>query len=171
MRWINFFIIVLLLLVAQISFGRLLGLGPQRISPNLFLLLAMVLAFRVGNGSSLLACWVLGLAKDLSGGSLLGSYACGFALVGFLVIWLREWFYVEHPLIIILVVALGTVLVEQCAFLIELFKGASSTIHYRDFCVEMLFVALFSAALAPYGQWAVAKLARVLGVEFGKSYG
>jgi len=171
MRWLNFFIIVLLLLIAQISLGRLLGLGPQRISPNLFLLLALVLAFRVGNGSSLLACWVLGLTKDLSGGSVLGCYACGFALVGFLVIWLREGFYVEHPLVIIVVVVLGTVLVGQIAFVIELFKGVSSTIHYHDFCVEMLFIALFTAALAPFGQWAVAKLARLLGVEFGKSYG
>lgn len=171
MRWLSFFMVVLVLLIAQVSLGRLFGLGPQRISPNLFLLLAMVLTFRVGNGSSLLACWVLGLTKDLSGGSVLGCYAGGFALVGFLVICLREWFYVEHPLAIIIVVLVGCVLVEQCAFAVELFKGTSSSAHYHDFCVEMLFGALFTAALAPYGQWAVAKLSRSLGVEFGKTYG
>lgn len=170
MRWINFSIMVLILLVLQVSVGRLFGLGPQRITPSLFLLLALVLAFRVGTGSSLLACWVLGLVKDLSEGSVLGSYAAGFVLVGFLVIYLREWFYVEHPLGIMVVVLAGCVLVEQCVFAIELFKGIALSSDYRDFCAEAFFGALFTAALAPYGQWVVAKLSRPLGVEFGKAY-
>lgn len=170
MRWLTFSILLLVVLITQISLGRVFGLGPQRISPNLFLLLAMTLAFRVGTGSALLACWLLGLAQDLSGSSILGCYACGFALVGFLLIWLREWFYVEHPLAIIVVVAFATILVEQCVFAIECLKGISSPADYTNFCVEMLFVTAFTAALAPYGQWALAKLARPLGITFGKSY-
>lgn len=170
MRWINFFIMVLILLVVQSSIGRLFGLGPQRITPSLFLLLALVLAFRVGNSSSLIACWILGLVKDLSGGGVLGGYAIGFVLVGFLVIYFREWFYVEHSLGIMVVVLIGCVLVEQCVFAIELFKGIALSSDYRDFCVEMFFGTLFTAALAPYGQWVVAKLSRPLGVEFGKAY-
>ena len=170
MRWLNFSFIIFILLIVQISLARLFGLGPQRITPNLLFLLALVLAFRVGGGSSLMACWILGLVKDLSGHAVLGCYAGGFALGGFLVIALREWFYVEHPLAIMVVVLLGCVLLEQWAFAIEWFKGYAVMADYRGFCVEMFFSALFTAALAPYGQWAVAKLSRSLGVEFGTTY-
>lgn len=170
MRWFSFSIVALGLMVLQASLGRLFGLGPQRIAPDLLLLLAMVLTFRIGTGHSLLACWILGMAKDISGGAVLGCYGSGFALAGFFMICLREWFYVEHPLAIMVVVLLGSLIVEQWAFAVEWIKGLCVLADYQGFCIEMFFSAFFTAALAPYGQWGAAKCSRFLGVEFGKRY-
>ena len=170
MRWLSFSIVVFILMILQASLGRLFGLGPQRIAPDLLLLLAMVLTFRIGSGHSLLGCWILGMAKDISGGAVLGCYGSGFALAGFIMICLREWFYVEHPLAIMVVVLFGSLIVEQWAFAVEWIKGLSLLDAYRGCCLEMVFGAFFTAALAPYGQWGAAKFSRFLGVEFGKNY-
>ncbi len=169
MRWVNFAILVFILLVIQTSIGRIFGLGPQRIAPDLLLILAAVLVFRIGNTESLVACWILGLLKDLSCDSVLGGYALSFGLVGFLVIYLREWLYMEHPLAIMFVVFVSCFAVDQLSFLVEQLKS-STTVDYKGQSFEMLFSALFSAALSPYGQWFLVKLSKPLGINLTKTY-
>ena len=97
-RWLSFVILLLALLVTQMAMGRLMGIGPQRIMPDLLLLLAIFLALRSSCTRTILACWVLGLVKDLSSSSVLGSYAISFSLVAFLILSLREWLYAGNPL-------------------------------------------------------------------------
>ena len=53
--------------------------------PDLFLLLLVVLAYRGNNDQVLLACWILGLAKDLTSSAPLGSYALAFGILALLI--------------------------------------------------------------------------------------
>ena len=171
MRWINFAILVFCLLVVQLGLGRLMGLGPQHIIPDLLLVVAIVLAFRGGNHRSLEACWILGLCRDFTSDAVLGSHALAFGLMGFLIIYLREWVFGEHPLAVMMVTFVAALAVSQNIFFINLFKGTMVFEDYATQSLEMMFSALFTAALTPYGQWGLRKLARPLGIERERAFG
>ena len=171
MRWINFAILIFSLLVVQSGLGRLMGLGPQHIIPDLLLLVAIVLAFRGGNHRSLEACWILGLCRDLTSEAVLGSNALAFGLMGLLIIYLREWVFGEHPVAVMVVAFVAALAVSQGVYFINLFRGAMVFEDYAMQSLEMMFSALFTAALAPYGQWGLSKLARPLGIDRERAFG
>jgi rod shape-determining protein MreD len=164
-RWLSFVILLLALLVTQMAMGRLMGIGPQRIMPDLLLLLAIFLALRSSCTRTILACWVLGLVKDLSSSSVLGSYAISFSLVAFLILSLREWLYAGNPLTILLACLVGSFLTEQIAFGINCLRGHFPLESYQGQSLEMFFSAAFTAALAPFAQVLLLKLSHQLGVS------
>ncbi len=171
MRWFRFGILVLAVLIVQVSICRPLGLGPQQIMPDLLLLLAVILAFGPGGDDEvLMACWVLGLAKDLSSAAPLGCYAFCFGILALLIRHLREVIYGERLLPIMAATILGSFLVEQSAFLLSIWKGEPLTDRYGPLTLGMIFSAFFSGALAPYIYWLVRKLHRQLGLPRGRSY-
>ena len=157
-HWISFGLMGLGTLVIQSGLGRLVGLGPQRIMPDLLLILAVLMAFRCEDSRSLVGCWVLGLCKDLSSDAALGSYALCFGLLGIAIFYLRNWFYGNNWISAMVVTFLGSLLVEQSVYLIGIFKGGLSWELWGGSSMEMLFSAGFTAALAPYGQWILSKL-------------
>jgi rod shape-determining protein MreD len=171
MRWFNFSILALLTLVLQVGLGRAIGLGPQRITPDLLLLLALVLAFRGPAPDVLLACWFLGLAKDLTSQAPLGVYAFGFGLLGLLIVRIRDFLYGENMLTQAGMVLVGSFLVEHLVFLVCVLKGLYGGTGYNGVVFSMMFSALFTAALAPYGQWLIWKLQRRLGLPERRRYG
>ena len=164
-RWLSFVVLLLALLVTQMATGRLMGIGPQRIMPDLLLLLAVFLALRSSCPRTILACWILGLVKDLSSASVLGSYTISFSLVAFLVMSLREWLYAGNPLTILLACLAGSFLTEQSAFWVNYLRGHFPIASYRGQSLEMFFSAAFTAALAPYAQVLLLKLSQQLGVS------
>lgn len=164
-RWLSFVILLLALLVTQMATGRLLGIGPQRITADLLLLLAIFLALRSSCPRTIFACWVLGLVKDLSSSAVLGSYAISFAVVAVLIISLRDWLYAGHPLTILVACLLGSFGAEQIAFWINCWRGHFPLTSYRGQSLEMFFSAAFTAALAPYAQVLLLKLSQQLGVS------
>ncbi len=164
-RWLPFAFLAAGLLIVQMTVGRLLGIGPQRITPDLFIIVAVFLALRSSCSYVLIACWLLGLAKDLSGAAVLGSYAISFGLIGYLVMTWREWLYVENPLTILLVAAVGSIAAEHVAWLINVLRGNLPPDYSTALELEILFSALFTAALAPYGQVLLLKLGRHMGVD------
>jgi len=170
-RWFNFGILVLVALVLQGGFCRLFGLGPQRIAPDILLMLAVVIAFRGPIEQGPIACWILGLAKDASSEAVLGSYALAFGLTGVLVLWLRELLYGDHFLGLMGMTLLSSFLAEHFVFAISLVRGDLRGDNYGALAAAMLFSALLTAALAPYGQWLVLKLHRQLGLPGRRVYG
>jgi rod shape-determining protein MreD len=170
MRWFSFTIILVITIILQTSVSRIFGFGPQRIMPDLFLLLLVVLAYRGNNDQILLACWILGLAKDLTSSAPLGSYALAFGLLALLIRRLRELLYGERLLPMVLVALAGSFLVEQFVLFICVLKGAPLMSQYPRLSLEMLFSAALTAALLPYVYWLVSKLHRQLGLPDQRRY-
>jgi len=171
MRWFNFAILLLITLVLEVGMGRLFGLGPQRIMPDLLLLLAMVLAFRGPADKMLLCCWILGLAKDLTSQAPLGAYAFSFGLVGLGIIGLRELLYGESLWTLAAVTFVSSFLIEQFVFFVCLMKGMYNGLGHGGITLAIMFSALFTAALTPYGQWLIHKLQRRLSLPARRRYG
>lgn len=170
MRWFNFGIMSLAALVLQVGVGRLLSLGPQQIMPDLLLMLAVVIAFRGSSEDAPMACWILGLLKDLSSEAVLGSYALGFGLAAVVILRLRELLYGEHPLGLITMFFFASIAVEQLAWIIGVLRGDFSWEHYGSVGTTIVFAALLTAAVAPYGQWLLVKLHRQLGLSARRKY-
>ena len=165
MRWRNFAVVLFVVMILQVSLGRALGLGPQRIMPDLLLMTAVVLAFRGPAGAGLIACWFLGLAKDLTSEALLGSYALAFGLAALLVLWLRDLLYADNTLGLMLLTFAMVILVEYLALEINILRGQMSPPSGWGVWAEILFSALLTGALVPYGQWVLLKLRHWIGLE------
>ncbi|MBN1764768.1 MAG: rod shape-determining protein MreD [Sedimentisphaerales bacterium] len=171
MRWFNFVLLLFVTLVLQLGVGRLFGVGPQRVMPDLLLLLAVVLAFRGPADQALIACWILGLVKDLSSQAPLGSYAFAFGLLAWAIVRLREMFYGEHPITLIVLTFLCSFLAEIFVLFICSLKKVMEVESYTSFSLVIMFSAMLTAGLAPYGQWLILKLHRQLGLPRRRIYG
>jgi len=170
MRWFNFSILMILLLIIQQGTGRLFGIGPQNIMPDFLLLFAVILAFRGKGPRVWIACWILGLARDLTSDARLGSYAICFGLIGMGLVYGKEILYADSPLTIIFIAFISVMAVEQMVFFIGLLGGDLSRQTYGRVTLSMFFSALFTAALSPYGQWLILKLRHWLGIPMRGSY-
>jgi rod shape-determining protein MreD len=164
MRWFNFAILVMIVLVLQVGITRLFSIGSQNIMPDLLLMVAVILAFRGQGYSVLIACWVLGLVRDLSSDAVLGTYAIAFGLVALMVSRLHQFLYVDRPLSVILVTFVSAFAVEQFAILAVLLRGDLKSGQYGSLTLSILLSALFTAVLAPYAQWLILKIQRLIGL-------
>jgi rod shape-determining protein MreD len=166
MRWFNFGILALITLVLQIGVCGRIGIGQQRIMPDLLLLLAVILAFRAPADSALIACWLLGLMKDVfSETAALGSYAFCFGLMAMMVVRMRELLYGLRSVTMIIVTIAMSLWIEQMVFVLCVLKGTADWSEYGGATLTMLFSSLFTGGLAPYGLWLVNKLHRPLGLQ------
>lgn len=170
MRWFSFVILVLMALLVQMTVCRPLGLGPQRVMPDLLGLLVIVIAFRGPGAQAMVGCWLLGLAKDLSSDAVLGSYAFCFGLLAMFIVWLREMIYGENALVLMLLTFAGCLLVEHMVWTIAVVKGDIGGDSYSGTLVAVMFSALLTAALAPYANWLIVKLHRQLGLPAKRRY-
>lgn len=170
MRWFGFGILAFVGLVLQVGVAGPLGLGPGRIVPDLLLMAAIVLAYRGNDEKALVGCWILGVIKDMSSGAPLGSYALAFGLVALGVMWVRDLFYGEHPLILIGITFVCSLMVENLVLLIGSAKGVFEIGSWVTLWPSIMFSALFTAGLAPYGQWLMMKFHRQLGLSRRRKY-
>ena len=170
MRWFGFAILALGALVVQTGASRVFSLGSGRIMPDLLLLVAVVLAFRAEGDSAMLACWLLGLLKDLTSEAVLGSYALSFGVLALVILQLREFLYGERLLTMMLLVFVSSFALEQFAFLIYLLKGEPIGDQYGKFSLAMFFSSLLTSALLPYVQWLLLKFHRQLGLPRRRGY-
>lgn len=165
MRWTNFGILVVVTIVLQSSVCRMFGLGAHRTMPDLLLMFAVMIAFRGGKDQAPLACWVLGLAKDLTSSAALGSYAVGFGLLGLAIVYFRELLYGESALLLMLLTFFSSMSVEHIALVFGSFRGEFSWQEYSGILTVLLLSAVFTAGLAPYGHWLLMKFSRQLGLS------
>ncbi len=158
---------MLFVLIIQMSFGRF-GLGPQRIMPDLLLMMAVIVAFRGPADQAPVAGCVLGILKDLSSLAPLGTYTITLGLLTWAIVRIRDVFYGEHPLALILIMFVGSFLVETLALGISLLK---QEMNRSDPWMVIFFTALLTAGVAPYAQWIIMKFHRQLGIPQRRSYG
>ena len=165
MRWVRFGILVLVFLVLQIGVGSALEFSHLKIVPDLLLLLAILLIFRAPTDQALVACWLLGLLKDITSQAPLGSYAFTFGLLGLMLIRLRELLVGSRLLPQIFLMFVSSMLIEHAVWLICVVKSDVALDSYRQSLATMAVSALLTAALYPYGYWLMTKLHRRLGLS------
>lgn len=171
MRWRNVIILVIVSMLVQASLHRLVGLGPQRLIPDLLFMMAVVLVFRGAYEQTLVAGWILGLAKDIITDAPLGAYALAFGIVVCLILKARELLYRGSTLALMLVTFLGAVLVEEMVLMVSRWRGQNSPSDFWRITAALVLGALLTAAIAPYGQWLLLRLRYWLGWSLRKGYG
>ena len=171
MRWFSFTIMLFVALVLQVGMARLFGLGRQRIMPDLLLMLMVILAFRGSHEQAPLAGWILGLIKDLSSESPLGGYAFAFGLTAWVIVRSRELFFGDNPISLMFITFVAGFLAEQFVLTICLFKNIFTGEGYSAISTAIVFSALLTAGLVPYGQWMVMRFHRQLGLPRQRRYG
>ncbi len=165
MRWVRFGILVLVFLVLQIGVCSALSFSQLKIVPDLLLLLAVLIVFWAPADQALIACWLLGLLKDVTSQVPLGSYAISFGLLGILLVRLRELLVGTRLLPQIFLMFVSSMLVEHAVWLICVVKSDVALASYRQDVLTIFISALLTAALYPYGYWLMTKLHRLLGLS------
>ena len=166
MRWVRFGILVLIFLVLQIGVGSALEFSPLKIVPDLLLLLAILLIFWAPPEQALIACWLLGLLKDITSQEApLGSYSLTFGLLGLMLIRLREVVVSARLLPQIFLIFVSSMLIEHAVWLICVVKSDVTLDSYRQIVTSMTISAVMTAALYPYGYWLMTKIHRPLGLK------
>ena len=165
MRWLRFGILVLVFLVLQIGVGSALKFSHLKIVPDLLLLLAILLIFWAPADQALVACWLLGLLKDITSQAPLGSYSFAFGLLGLMLIRLRELLVGSRLLPQIFLMFVSSMLIEHAVWLICVVKSDVAPDSYRQDVITIFISALLTAALYPYGFWLMTKLHRQLGLS------
>jgi rod shape-determining protein MreD len=170
LRWFGFVLMAFVLLVLQVGVVGPLGLGPQRVVPDLLLLAAVLLAFRGSGYQVLVGCWILGMMKDMNSQASLGSYALAFGLMGWGIMRVRDLFYGDHPVTLILITFAGCFFVEHLVLLVGIVRGDLSGAGMGGLWLSIIFSGAFTAGLSPYGQWLMMRFHRQLGLARRRSY-
>ena len=170
MRWFNFGILVFVTLILQTALGGVFVLDYRNIMPDLFLMLAVILAFRMPRQQAPIACWVLGLAKDMGSQMPLGCYAFSFGLLGMMLVWSREIFYGDNPIVLIVMTFLCSVASEQFALFISVFKNSLGGGDYAQMSFATIYSAVTTAMLAPILQIVITRLHKPLGIPLQLRY-
>jgi rod shape-determining protein MreD len=108
MRWLSFFIL------AYVCLGLQQGLAPAMdfngAMPDFVLAAVVFVALFAPRDTALLASFILGLLRDLSGNGTLGLYAFIYAMVGLMVVGVRSMLDRKHVAVHFAVVLLGGIL-------------------------------------------------------------
>ncbi len=164
MRWIPFLILTVVILIFQVGIVPPLGLGPQRIVPDLMLMLTVVLALRGEKNRVLLACWIIGTFKDLASEAPLGCHALTYGLAAIFIVSIRDYLYGNRPVILMLLTLVLAFLTQLFELWLYLVRQGALMESFRPALLNVLFSALFTAALAPYMSWLIASMHHQLGL-------
>lgn len=131
---VNLKLAIMILAAGWLQIVILPSLWPLRVKPDLLLICALVLAFRLESFTQLiLSAFLCGLLKDIFSAHLLGFNAVTFCVYGSLVYYLSRLLYKENPWLEF--AFLG------CATLIQYFL--LSIIFFRPY----FFIGLIEAAV------------------------
>ncbi|MCF7957333.1 MAG: rod shape-determining protein MreD [Phycisphaerae bacterium] len=170
MKWLSFIILIFIAVILQCGLANPLGLGPQRIMPDLLLLTAVILLLHSTGDKALVACWLAGLAKDLTSLAPFGCYALAFGLMALLLTKTRALFYDDRPIALMIFTFAATVFTEEATLFIGILKGDFHSDSTHILLPVILATALLTAILAPYAHWVLMKFDKSLGLQRKKGY-
>ena len=174
MRWIPLAILIYLIVIVQVSVGRVLDLpfeatGP--VGPDLLAILAVYAALRVKHGTdAMLAGCVMGLAVDLSTGTsaaspaAVGPMGLGYALAAGMIFRLREVVLQDSAITGCVLAALFCVMAHgfwvtvQCLIALQSLSWSA----YGAMLIQVLLLAVYTAVLMPLGAWCLRRGDRLL---------
>lgn len=166
MHWIAFGILLYLTTVLQTTVAPVLAVHGVR--PDFLSIVAAYYALTARKEDSLVACWFIGLAADLTG---LG-YArhCGFGAsslamgaIGIAVVTVRELTFRES----VITQLTFSFVISFCFGLLTglcLYISATNRPPAWDVVQSGFYGAVYTAVIAPYCQWGLRKMRNMLGL-------
>jgi rod shape-determining protein MreD len=169
MRWIPYLVLAYLVIAVQIALSGFVYWGQA--SPNLVLPAVVFIAINARREEALFGAFGLGLLQDLFTQHPAGLYAFSYCLVGLFVVGAQPSVYKDHPLTHFFVTLLAACLVN----IVVLFNDWTyPRLHPQADAQQIsislaLMGALYTAALAPFLLFPVARAKRFFGFRSGRS--
>lgn len=166
MRWVAFALLVYLVTVLQSSVVPYFAVHTIR--PDLMVILAVHYALAARTHDAVIACWIIGLAIDLTslsypGHANVGVHALSLGMIGWLIVKLRDLTFRES-------VVTQLLFTFAAKFALSILVGVHMlyVLGERDRFGEILttaaYAAVYTAILGPYGHWILRRLRNLLGI-------
>lgn len=170
MRWIAFAILLYCVTVAQTTLAPLLAL--HGVWPDFLAIVAVYYALAAAPADAMLACWVVGLAMDLSGASYqasgnVGVCALSLGLISVPLVKARDLTFrdsVWTALVFSFIAKLALSLLVG----VHMLYVTQTEGRFGEVATVGVYSAVYTAVLAPYGHWMLKQFRGLLGV--GVSY-
>ena len=157
MRWLSFFILAYVMLGLQSGLAR--AIEWKSASPDFVLLAVIFLALNAPRDTALLACFILGLLRDLSGDGTLGLFALSYGVVAVIVAGVQQAVNRKHPVTHFLLALIGGIVVAIVLALHGWIRPPEP--GGRPPMGPLIYSAIYSAALAPVVLSALQKIIRL----------
>ncbi len=170
MRWIAFGILLYCVTVVQTTVAPMLAL--HGIWPDFLTIVAVYYALAAAPTDAMLACWVVGLAIDLTGASYfqhgnVGIDALSLGLISLLLVKARELTF-RDSVWTALFFTFTAKLILSVLVGVHMLYVAKVPGRFGEIVTVGAYSAAYTAVLAPYGHWILRQLRGPLGV--GVSY-
>jgi len=166
MSWIAFGILLYLVTVVQTALVPFLAV--QGVRPDLMIILAVFYALSARSADALIACWIIGLAMDLTSQSYsaaanVGVSALTLGLVSLLPVALRDLTFRDSAVTQLLFTFLVKLL-AACLVGLHLVCVTDRRERLSDILWAALYAAIYTAILAPYVHGILHRLRGPLGI-------
>ena len=170
MRWITFAILLYCVTVIQTTVAPMLKL--HGVWPDFLVIVAVYYALAAAPRDAMLACWVVGLAIDLTGASYLehgnvGIAALSLGLIAILLVKARELTFRDSIWTALFFTFTAELILSVLVGVHRLYV-AKAPGRLGDVATVGVYLAAYTAVVAPYVHWILRQLRGVLGV--GVSY-
>jgi len=166
MHWIAFAILTYLIVVVQAAAVPFVEVHTIR--PDLLVIVAVYYALAARTYDALLACWLIGLAIDLTSLSYtehanVGLHAFSLGLIAFVIVKLRDLTFRDSVITQLIFTFVAKLALSLLAGVYMLY-----VVHAPDRFGEVLvtgaYAAVYTAILAPYVHWFLRRLRNLLGI-------
>lgn len=166
MHWIAFAILLYLATVLQSAVAPFLAVHTIR--PDLLVIVAVHYALLARAPDALIACWLTGLAIDLTGLSYtehanVGVNAFVLGLVALLIVGLRDLTFRESALTQLVFTFLAKLILSLLVGL-HMLWAVGQWHRWGEVFTAACWAAVYTALLAPYGHWILRRLRTLLGL-------
>ncbi len=173
MRWIIFAILLYLMLALQGAVAPFLAL--HSVWPDFLVITAVYFALMAKPADAMLACWIVGLLMDLaslsySNHSNVGIHAVSLGLIAVGIIKVRDLFFRESVWSQLFFTFITKLLLAALVGLHMLYVTGALD-RYGEVLTKGVYEAIYTAALAPYGQWLLRQFRGPLGITTVERWG
>ena len=157
MRWLTFIAAAYLLLGIQSGIGDILRWGSA--TPNLMLMLVVLVALNASRDAALLGCLILGFVHDLASGGPIGLMALAYGLAALMLVQVQQLVYRDNPITHFFATFVAALVVMVVAWVQGQVRPLSVGVEgaIRVGLSALFLSALYTAALAPVVLWPLVK--------------
>ena len=166
MHWIA--LVILIYVVTALQSAAMPFIAVNTIRPDLMVIVAVHYALAARTYDALLACWLIGLAIDLSGISYqkhgnVGIHALVLGLIALPIVKMRNFIFRDSVLTQLFFTFLAKFVLDLMVGL-HMMYAIGDWSRTREVVVTGFYADIYTAVLAPYGNWFLKRLRGPLGI-------
>jgi rod shape-determining protein MreD len=166
MHWIA--LVILVYVVTALQSAAVPFIAVNTIRPDLMVIVAVHYALVARTYDALLACWLIGLAIDLSGISYqhhgnVGVCALSLGLIAVPIVKLRSFIFRDSVLTQLFFTFAAKFALDFLVGL-HMMHSIGDWSRMREVVVKGVYAAIYTAVLAPYGNWFLKRMRGALGI-------